>query len=77
MCESRRDGRCSCCERGVLGGEGVSCHQYVVMGQVVHRWAAWLLFKVCAVLKGLRAVSSWAGEVHPTQLERGRVSAPR
>ena len=23
MCESRRDGRCSCCERGVLGREGV------------------------------------------------------
>ena len=22
MCEGRRDGRCSCCKRGVLGGEG-------------------------------------------------------
>ena len=57
MCESRRDGRCNCCERGVLGGEGVSCHQSIVLGvrwvgKVVYRWAAWLLFKGCAGLKG-------------------------
>ena len=37
MCEGRRDGRCSCCERGVLGGEGVSCHQSIVLGV---RWGA-------------------------------------
>ena len=35
----------------------VSCPQSIVlgvrwMGQVVYRWAAWLLFKGCAGLKG-------------------------
>ena len=57
MSEGRMDGRCSCCERGVLGGEGVSCLQSIVLearwvGQAVYRWVAWLLFKGCAVLKG-------------------------
>ena len=43
------------------------------MGQVVYRWETWLLFKGCAGLKGTVGsgkLGSWAGEVHPTQLER-------
>ena len=30
-CVSRRDGRCTCCERGVLGAEGVNCPQSIVL----------------------------------------------
>ena len=57
MCESRRDGGCSCCERGVLGGEGgelssVHCVGGEVKGQVVYMWVVWSLFKGCVVLKG-------------------------
>ena len=32
MCEGRRDGRCSFCKRGVLGREGLSCHQSIMLG---------------------------------------------
>ena len=56
----------------------MSCPQSIVLGlrwvgQVVYRWAAWLVLKGCAGLRALRAVGSWAGEVHPTQLERQRI----
>ena len=64
----------------------MSCPQSIVLGvwwvgQVVYRWEAWLLFKGCAGLKGTVGsgkLGSWAGEVHPTQLERPEyLSAPR
>ena len=56
--------RCELSSVHCVGGE---------VGQVVYRWAAWLLFKACAGLRALRAVGSWEGEVHPTQLERQRI----
>ena len=63
----------------------MSCPQSIVLGvrwvgQVVYRRVAWLLFKGCVVLKGPAGsgqLGSWAGEVHPTQLERENLSAPR
>ena len=68
MCESRRDGRCSCCERGVLGGEGdefsVDCVGVRWVGQVADGRRGSCLKAV------LQAVGSWVGEAHPTQLER-------
>ena len=39
--EGRRDGRYSCCERGVLGGEGVSCPPSIVLG-----WGGWARCKI-------------------------------
>ena len=58
-------------ERGVLGGEGelssVHCVGVRWVDQVVHRWAVWLLFKGCTILKGT------AGH---GQLDHGVKSAP-
>ena len=64
--------RCELSSVHRVGGE--------VMGQVVYRWAAWLLFKGCVVLKGTVGsgqLGSWQVKSTHTTGKTENLSAPR